>query len=161
MKIGIMADTHDHVAHVRKLVAIFQERGAEILLHAGDICSPFVLEALKGFGGPVRMVFGNNDGDKPLLLKRAGGLLDLTERPRRFELAGKRFLLLHEGDFLDSFARSGGFDVIIYGHSHTPETSLAEGVRIINPGEACGWLRGKATAALYDARHDRVEWIEL
>ncbi|MBP1660311.1 MAG: phosphodiesterase, family, partial [Candidatus Aminicenantes bacterium] len=47
-------------------------------------------------------------------------------------------------------AASGQFDLVIFGHTHRPLVESRDGVLLINPGEAGGWLRGKSTVALLD-----------
>ncbi len=161
MRIGIISDTHDHITHIREFVRIFQEKGIDLLIHAGDLCSPFSLEPFRALGKPVKIVFGNNDGDKDLIRRRAEDFAEVHDRPWRLEIGDQRVLLLHEPDFLDAFLHSGDFDLVIYGHTHTPETSRTGETRVINPGEGCGWLRGKASAVIYDQESDHVEWLYL
>ena len=161
MRLGIIADTHDHLTHIKAFVDQFRQHRVDMVVHAGDVCSPFALEPFSALECPVRMVFGNNDGDWDLLRKRAEGIAEIRNRPWRLELDGKRVLLLHEPDFLREFTHSGDFDLIIYGHTHTPDTHVEKDTRVINPGEACGWLRGKATAIVYDLATDEIEWLGI
>ena len=161
MKIGIISDTHDHMDNIKAFVKVFKEKNIELILHAGDICSPFVLEALRGCNCQMRVSFGNNDGDRPLLIKWGRDFARFFARPHSFELEGKNIVLMHEPDFLDEVISSGKYDLIVYGHTHSPDTRVEGNTRIINPGEACGWLRGKATAVCYDLSNDDVQWINL
>ena len=71
MRVGLLADTHDHLPAVRALVGQLVDRGAEMLLHAGDFCSPFILETLHEAGLPIVGVFGRNDGDRDGLVAAA------------------------------------------------------------------------------------------
>ncbi len=68
MLIGLIADSHDHVPHINQAVKIFKERKVEVVLHAGDFCSPFTVPPFEGL--PLKAVFGNNDGDHFLLLQK-------------------------------------------------------------------------------------------
>ena len=43
MRIGLLADTHDHVDNVRRAVAEFNRAGCDLVIHAGDFCSPIVV----------------------------------------------------------------------------------------------------------------------
>jgi len=45
---------------------------------------------------------------------------------------------------------TGSYNVVIYGHTHQSEIRRENGVLVINPGEACGYLSGKATIGLLD-----------
>ncbi len=70
MKIAVLADSHDRIESMRK--AIEQVAGeAELLIHCGDYCAPFMLRELARFTGEIHGVFGNVDGDIYLLMKFA------------------------------------------------------------------------------------------
>ena len=53
MLIGLMSDTHDRVPAIRELVERMVERGAGMVMHAGDYCSPFSLEPFHRAQRPV------------------------------------------------------------------------------------------------------------
>ena len=46
---------------------------------------------------------------------------------------------LHRPDGLESFARSGDYDLIIHGHTHRAEVRKVGETVILNPGEGSGW----------------------
>lgn len=160
MLVGILSDTHDNLTNLRRLLALFRERGVELVLHAGDFVSPFTAEPFKEAGLKVIGVFGNNDGDKLYLQERYRGVGELHPGPHEFELGGRRVLLMHEPRALEALVASGHYDLVIYGHTHRPE--IREGrPLVINPGEAGGWLTGQASAALVDLSTLRVELLKL
>ena len=64
MLIGLMADSHDRVPAIRELLERLTERGAGMVLHAGDYCSPFSLAPFLELSIPFAGVFGRNDGDR-------------------------------------------------------------------------------------------------
>ena len=64
MLIGVMSDTHDNIVQTKKAVSLFNSRGVEHVLHAGDFISPFMIDTLKELKAPFTGVFGNNDGDR-------------------------------------------------------------------------------------------------
>src|ERR671915_2212360 len=98
MKVGLLADTHDRLLAMSALVAQMAERGAGMLLHAGDFCAPFAIAPLLAPQLPVGGVFGRNDGDRQGLLgKAAAGIgVELFESPHTFEVAGRRVLLVYD-----------------------------------------------------------------
>jgi hypothetical protein len=51
-------------------------------------------------------------------------------------------------------------DAIVYGHTHDVDVRLGHPL-VINPGEAGGWLTGKATMALLDLETMTVEIVSL
>jgi uncharacterized protein len=102
---------------------------AELILHAGDFVTAAVLEELRQLA-PVEAVVGNMDHVELRAL--------LPER-RVVEVAGARIGMVHvpgpatgRGERLA--AAFPGCDAVVYGHSHLPEVSRADGVWILNPG---------------------------
>ena len=158
MKAGIIADTHDNLAAVNKAVAVFQDAGVSLVLHAGDVVAPFVappfMEMDCGFTG----VFGNNDGEILGLNSAFSGRL--FRPPHVVAAAGKNILLLHEPDVLEPLRQSGRFDAIIYGHTHKPDIRKGP-THIINPGECCGWVEGKRTVAVWDIENDDIHLLPV
>ena len=146
----MISDTHGLVRD-EALAAL---RGSDIIVHAGDIGSPAVLEALRRIA-PTYAVRGNNDRDP------WGLALPLTEV---VEVGERHLYLLHEIAGLDVDPAAAGFAAVIYGHSHKPLVEWREGVLYLNPGSA-GPRRFKLPIALARLRvSDRgvePELIEL
>ena len=120
MRIGVIADTHGLV-RPEALVAL---AGSELIVHAGDIGGPEVLEALAKIA-PVRAVRGNND--KGAWAKRLAAF-DVIE------VAGRAIYVVHDVHELD--VDPNGFAAIIAGHSHKPRNERVGGVLFFNPGSA-------------------------
>lgn len=70
MLIGILADTHDNLEKVDAAVRSLNAKGVEMVLHAGDYVSPFVIPRFANLQSPMIGVLGNNDGDHRLLQRR-------------------------------------------------------------------------------------------
>jgi putative phosphoesterase len=150
MKIAICSDIHDNIWKLE--AALPGMNDADVLLFCGDFCAPFTLAQLaEGFDGLVHAVFGNNDGDQRLLLQVAqkaanatlhGQLADLT-----FE--GVRIAVNHYPDIAQGLAASGLYQVVCYGHDHTPHQSRAGETLLLNPGEIMGRF-GRSTYMLFD-----------
>jgi len=158
--IGVIADTHDNRANIQRAVAIFNQRGVALVVHAGDIIAPFTVLDFKHLTCPMQMVFGNNDGERIGLDSAFKQLGTLLPGPRTFVYEGRRILLMHEHVCLQEVRSAGGVDVVIYGHTH--EVDIQPGAPlVINPGEAGGWLKGRATIALLDVERLAVELISL
>ncbi|RMG00624.1 MAG: metallophosphoesterase [Nitrospirae bacterium] len=149
MKLGIISDTHDNMDRVKQAISIFNDEGVDMVLHAGDITSPF---ALIPFNEELRAdykgIFGNNDGDRLLITQRSGGRI--TPQPLKTELDGRKVVVIHEPYLLKEITASGMYDLVIYGHTHRAEIKREGKTLIINPGEAGHWLYGKATIAILE-----------
>ena len=122
MRIGLISDTHG----LLRESAVNYLRGSDLILHAGDVGGPQILETLQGLA-PVRAVRGNNDRDA-----WACGL-PLKET---FEAAGVRIHLVHDIKDLVFDPAAQGVDVVVTGHSHKPSVDRRDGVLYINPGSA-------------------------
>ncbi len=125
-------------------MARFKKAGVKTVIHAGDFVAPFTLPVLGEAECPVIGVFGNNDGERVGLSRGFARLGELHERPHELVLNGRRVLVLHEPVALPELASS--FDLVIYGHTHRVDVRE----NLLNPGEVCGWVTGKSSAALVD-----------
>ncbi|MEP6851610.1 MAG: metallophosphoesterase family protein [bacterium] len=131
MRVVAVSDTHAPRFWKRCPPAVAEQLdGADLILHAGDVCVPSVLDELSTFA-PVRVVRGNNDG----LEVAAWGALETLE----FTLDGLAVAMIH-----DSGPRTGRLDrlrrrfpgagLVVFGHSHVPLDESGDGLRILNPG---------------------------
>jgi putative phosphoesterase len=121
-RIGVISDTHGLV----RPEALRALEGAELIVHAGDIGGPEVLDALRAVA-PIVAVRGNNDRGP-----WASGLPD-TEV---VETGGHSLYVLHDVKTLDLDPRAAGFAAVIAGHSHQPRIDRRDGVLYLNPGSA-------------------------
>lgn len=150
MRVGLISDTHG-LLRPEALAAL---QGCELILHAGDIGKPQVLEAL-GELAPVQVVRGNND----VAAAWAAALPDML----RLTLGGCQVLMLH--DLADVAARLHPDDaVVITGHSHKPLIERRDGRLYVNPGSA-GPRRFRLPVSVallqVDAGQAQAELIEL
>ena len=156
---GIIADTHDNMKTLKKAVDYFNDRNVMHVIHAGDFTSPFTFRVLKDLRSEFTGIFGNNDGDRLLLQKHSYG--KVYNQPHLLELDKRKIIVMHEHHIIDALAQSGCYDLVIYGHTHTPDIRTVNNTLIINPGEASGWLYGKPTVAVADLSAMTAEIIEL
>lgn len=159
--IGILSDTHDNLIRVRQAVRLFEDAGCDLVVHAGDFVAPFSAEELRNLRAPVKAVYGNCDGEKAGLALAFQGLGEIAESPLRFEHAGLRFLVCHLDSAVEGYLAGRTCDVLVFGHTHRPLVERRDGALLINPGEASGWLRRKATVALLDPAAGTAEIVEL
>jgi putative phosphoesterase len=105
-------------------------RGADLILHAGDVCTAAVLTELAEYA-PVVAVAGNNDGPDVA----AWGAAETAE----LDLGGLSVAMIHDsGPKTGRLARMRrqfpSADLVVFGHSHIPLDESAGGLRIFNPG---------------------------
>lgn len=120
--VGVISDTHG----LLRPEAVEALRGVELILHAGDVGQPDILDRLREIA-PVRVVRGNVDNSA------WGRSLPMTEV---VEVGEVSIYMLHNIDFLDLDPQAARMDVVIYGHSHQPLIQHKKGVMYLNPGSA-------------------------
>jgi putative phosphoesterase len=101
-------------------------KGSDLILHAGDIGRPEILEELAAFG-PVHAVRGNND---------RGPWAEAVPELRSLQVEGVLIHLLHDVGELDLQRLSPAPQVVVTGHSHRPSIRERDGVLYLNPGSA-------------------------
>lgn len=158
--VGIIADSHDNRTAIQRAVALFNQRGTGLVIHAGDMISPFCILDFAALSCPVQIVFGNNDGERVGLHKAFQSKGTIQSGPRVFEYEGKQFLLMHEDGCVDRLQDLSSVDVVVYGHTHEVDVRPGPPL-IINPGEAGGWLKQRSTVAVLDLNTMQVEIVDL
>jgi len=120
--LGVISDTHG----LLRPEALEVLRGSNLILHAGDIGDPAILEALEELA-PVIAVRGNTD---------RGELARRLPDTQAVEVDGVVLYLLHDVGTLDLQPEAAGFAAVVFGHSHRPEVSRKGSVLFFNPGSA-------------------------
>lgn len=122
MTVGVLSDTHGHLyPEVQRALA-----DVDHIIHAGDIGSPAVLDALRGMA-PVTAVRGNCDYE---------AWAQALPLHAEIELAGVRILVGHVAARLRSHLDTGRLDAVITGHTHLASMEMREGTLYLNPGSA-------------------------
>lgn len=142
MKIAVMSDTHDHVANVDRAVARVNALAPAALLHCGDLCSPFVIDRLAAFGGPVHVVFGNNEGDRYTIASVARKFpnVRLHGEAGFVETENGEIAFTHRPEFARGLACLGKYTAVFYGHTHRARAERVGSTWLVNPGELMGLL---------------------
>jgi len=120
--VGVISDTHGLV----RPEALSALRGSDLIVHAGDVGRPEVLDALRELA-PVVAIRGNND---------RGSWADALANTEVVELEGIFLYLVHDVAELDLDPAAAEFAAVISGHSHRPSSEHRDGVLYLNPGSA-------------------------
>jgi putative phosphoesterase len=157
-----MSDSHDNIWKLEAASRALAE--SDVIVHCGDICSPFMIRRLGELAGskPVHVVWGNNDGDPLLIHKVASGFpsVQLHGHLAELEIAGLRVAVNHYPVIARGLARSGDYDLVCYGHDHARFEGKEGACLLVNPGELMG-LKGPSTVAAVDTDRRSVSWIEI
>ncbi len=108
--IGLISDTH---GLLREEAARALE-GSELIIHAGDVGNPEIIETLKRIA-PVVAVRGNVD------IETWASALPETEV---VETSAATIFVLHDAHALDLNPAAAGFHIVVSGHSHKPGCGL-------------------------------------
>lgn len=153
MILGILSDSHGHVAPVRRAVALFDRWGVEAIVHCGDVGEEDVFSEFTG--RRFWFVWGNTDLPTSSLLAylSATGLDTPDNPPVHLTIDGKQFAVFHghEPGFHQAHEQLN-VDYILHGHTHVPRDETLHGRRIINPG-ALHRAREKTVATLDVAKN--------
>jgi putative phosphoesterase len=148
--IGLISDTHGLLRNE----ALRALRGADLIIHAGDVGKPEILDRLKDLA-PVVAVRGNVDeGEWAMQLP----LTQVTEAD------GATLYILHDLEQLDLDPLAAGFQVVVSGHTHQPHHTRRAGVLFVNPGSAGPrWFQLPVTLARLDLGKTpwKLEFVDL
>lgn len=164
MLIGLISDTHDRLPYIEKAIKRLNEERVELVLHAGDYIAPFVASKFKELKADLIGVFGNNDGDKNLLLKKFSQIgAEIRGRFAEIIVDGLKIALLHgeEEELLKALINAENHDLLVHGHTHEAKIYRKGEMLIVNPGEVCGYLTGKSTIAIFDTQTKEARIITL
>lgn len=120
--IGVISDTHG----LLRSGAIGALQGVDLIIHAGDIGDPMIIDEL-GATAPVVAVRGNMD---------SSGWAHKLNRTETVEKNGMLFYVLHDISRLDLDPAVSGIKAVISGHTHAPSIGRHKGVLYLNPGSA-------------------------
>lgn len=132
MRIVVVSDTHGPRRWKSMPQGLVEPiREADLVLHAGDVCRPQVLDEIASLGTPMHVVMGNNDGPD---------IRDFGATPTlELDLDGFRLAMIHisgpkEGRANRMRKRFPDVDLVVFGHSHKPVDDATGAVHLFNPG---------------------------
>ena len=119
-RVGVVSDTHG----LLRPQAVAALGGVDLIVHAGDIGAPEVLDGLRELA-PVIAIRGNND---------RGSWAERLPTTEVVEVGGALLYLVHDVGDLDLDPAAAGFHAVVSGHSHRPSVDQRGGVLFLNPG---------------------------
>jgi len=154
MLIGLISDTHiPDRAKVLPTKVLEAFNDVELILHAGDLTSPRVIEELKQLA-PVMAVQGNMD--------RANGIQ--LPKAKVIEAEGLKIGVVHgevypraDSDQLLYIAKELDVDILVSGHSHQPKIEQKGGVLLLNPGSPIVPRLADRTVMLLEINNNEVD----
>ena len=137
LKILVFSDSHDQCEKMADIIKQFKSKSGTLdyIIHLGDLVHDAKYLQEKFPDIPVLYVYGNCDIT-----------FDARDYEKEYELGGKKFFILHghtkgvkySSETLKSLGKQKGYDIILYGHLHSPREDYHEGTYIISPGSVYG-----------------------
>ncbi len=150
MYLGVVSDTHGHVANTQEAVRMLESLEVDEVIHCGDIGSEAIIALFERW--PTHFVFGNVDHDERQLseiIQQAGQTCH--GRFGTLELEAVQIAFLHGDDsrLLRETTQSGDWRLVCHGHTHVAQQQWNGGTLVLNPG------------ALYHANVHSIAVVEL
>lgn len=133
LRVGLISDTHGLLRPEAKVFL----RGADCIVHCGDVGSPGILDDLAAIA-PLTAVRGNND---------KGTWADNLAETEFLNVGEVCVYIVHDLAQIDIEPSAAGVRVVVFGHSHKPSIEERDGVLYVNPG-SCGPRRFKLPVAV-------------
>ena len=151
MKIALLSDSHKKTTLTTQAIDMLKSKGAQYLVHAGDLEIKENLDLLKNSGLTYVSVFGNNDYN----LTQYSNNYNINQEPYYFKIQNVTFKLMHIPNYLTPDS-----DVVIFGHTHNFEQQYKNNTLFINPGEVCARNKNITECVLLEITEDkyRIEY---
>ena len=160
MLIGILADTHNEIRRTEHAVEILHNKGAELLVHCGDITGHEIVQICSAL--PLYFAFGNHDSDSVRVLEKAASDNGSTclAWGGEFVAMDKRIAVVHghlTTDLQPLLVQQP--DYLLSGHSHRMHDFRVGVTRRINPGAL--HRADVFSVATLDLESDTLEFLTI
>lgn len=160
MIVGLVSNTNGRADAMASALATLRDRGADLIVHCGDVGGRQVLDELKQID--AAFVWGDRDQDRMGLLRHARTLNVVCFGVLgELDLDGKRAVLVHGDDkkLIRRLLDEQQYDYLLCGHDAEGEDRKVGKTRVINPG----WLHGgpSQNCALVSTTSDEVKFLKL
>jgi len=144
MILGVVSDTHNRLSNVEKIIDIFNEKNVDKVIHTGDITQAKTLNRFSRLNCPLIGVYGNNDlAEKNLKDTAEQNGFNFQNPPFLLTISNKKIAIFHEPEDIENcLKKNPSIQLIIHGHTHRYRNEKIGDVRIINPGECAGIIKG-------------------
>ncbi len=146
MKIAVISDTHRKFPLAKEAIDNLIAKGAQYIIHAGDICEYDTIDYIKNTGLPYVAVYGNNDAH----MVQYHNDFNLHKEPYYFKIENVKFKLMHMPYYLTPDS-----DVVIFGHTHHFEAKMHQNSLFLNPGEVCAREKPLSESVLLEINNEQ------
>ena len=162
MLVGLISNSNGRADAMAAAAALLRDRGADLLVHCGDVGGRHVLDELAQTRVDAAFVWGDRDADRMGLLRHARNLnLVCFGLLGELDLDGKLAVLVHGDDkkLLRRLIDEQQYDYILCGHESEGEDRKVGKTRIINPGALHG--APSRSAALLSTTSGEVKFVTV
>ncbi len=140
LRIGLLADIHDHVHALERALPWLREH-TDVLLVLGDLVAPFVMKQLGShYPKRIHVVFGNNDGDRHRLCATANDFPQVRLHGELFRhVLGNRSVIAQHYASIADVIDPAAADLVAFGHDHRARRSKRKETWFVNPGALMGF----------------------
>lgn len=159
--VGILSDTHGRREIAKRAIALLCSRGAQQIVHCGDVGETDILDLLAG-DPPAAFVFGNNDLDREALAKYAESIGVTCLKEFGTLTVDDRVIAVTHGDRGSLVRRAIDDPAVSYllvGHTHVAADTRQRHVRVINPGAL--YRAARKSVALLNLKTDTLEFVTI
>ncbi len=158
MKIAVISDTHNLLREEVK----DKLKECDLILHAGDICSPAIYDEFVSMDKPMLTVRGNNDGRwaKERGIPKMVDIFLSDIEGLHFDTRNLHIFMVHDRKDIPQkvLESNSDYDLVVFGHSHKYEKKQSKRTVFLNPG-SCGPVRFRlpVTMAIVEDQFVEVE----
>lgn len=161
MLVGVVSDTHNNIKNIKNIINIFNKEEVNLVIHTGDISKAETLRLFSDLNCSMMGVFGNNDRTEEGLKEVCYEYdFNFQEPPLSLFLEGKKIAIFHEPELIGNYIKENtDVQLIIHGHTHRHREETQNNIKIFNPGESAGLLKGKNALGIIDLENLQIRRI--
>jgi putative phosphoesterase len=149
MKIAILADIHDNEVRLAEALRITRKEKIGIGICCGDIARLETLQIMAKSFTKLYVALGNMDHNLKMQTELFPDNVFADSKIQKTKISGKTIAIVHHDYIAREIAKENKYDIVFFGHTHTPWEKKIGDTTILNPGEISGQF-GPASFAIYD-----------
>ena len=147
MKLLIIGDSHGNIANLKHVMGFAKSIKAVVVIHTGDWTDMKSVSTVLEYNIPLYSCLGNGDIHEDIK-KEFKDFLEI-------EIDGLKIGITHGSRDISKYFSNKKLDIIFYGHIHSQDDGIHNGIRTIRPGA----LENGINFAIFDTETKMVEFI--
>jgi hypothetical protein len=151
MEIAILSDIHNNEKRLEQALEVCKKTKIKNCICCGDISTYEIIETLARFFKNVYIALGNADYALENRIETFPENVTVSKDVLDIKIDNLNLAVVHHDYKALKLAKEKNYDVIFYGHTHTPWEKTIKRTQIINPGEIAGQY-GHPTFAIFETK---------